>query len=98
MDLTEIVKALVALATAVVSAVLVPWLKAKTSCEHLEDMLRWVELAVAAAEQLYDSGAGSAKKQYVMNFLGERGYRLDDEDVDIAIEAAVLRLHREMTA
>ena len=60
-------------------------------------MLRWVEIAVSAAEQLYDATQGNAKKQYVVSFLEERGYRVDEEELNLAIEAAVLRLHREIT-
>ena len=43
-------------------------------------MLRWVEIAVSAAEQLFDAKNGNAKKQYVVSFLEERGYRVDEED------------------
>lgn len=97
MELTELVKMLIELIVAVASMWLVPWLKAKCNAEQVADMLRWVEIAVSAAEQLYDAAQGSAKKQYVVSFLEERGYRVDENEVDLAIEAAVLRLHRELT-
>ena len=97
MELTELVKMLIELVAAVASMWLVPWLKAKCNAEQVADMLRWVEIAVSAAEQLYDAAQGSAKKQYVVSFLEERGYRVDENEVDLAIEAAVLRLHRELT-
>ena len=98
MELTEIVKLAIELIVACASLWLIPWLRAKLSAEEIADMLRWVEIAVSAAEQLYDATAGSAKKQYVVSFLEERGYRMDAEELNLAIEAAVLRLHKEITA
>ena len=61
-------------------------------------MLRWVEIAVSAAEQLYDAAAGSEKKGFVLDFLSDKGYDIDLDRLDLAIEAAVLRLHKEITA
>lgn len=97
MELTEIIKLAVELVVAIASAWFVPWLRAKLNAEQVSDMLRWVEIAVSAAEQLYDAKNGNAKKQYVVSFLEERGYRTDAEELNLAIEAAVLRLHKELT-
>lgn len=97
MGITEIVRLVIELVAAVASLCLVPWLRAKLNAEQVSDMLRWVEIAVSAAEQLYDATQGSIKKGYVVSFLEERGYRVDEEELDLAIEAAVLRLHKELT-
>ena len=96
MELTEFVKMLIELIVAVASLWLVPWLRAKLNAEEVADMLRWVEIAVSAAEQIYDAAAGDAKKHYVLAFLNEHGYAVDTDEVDLAIEAAVLRLHKEL--
>ena len=96
MELTEIFKLLIELVVAVASLWLVPWLKAKTGAEQVSDMLRWVEIAVSAAEQLYDAKDGDAKYRYVFSFLREKGYAVDTDDVVNAIESAVLRLHKEI--
>ena len=98
MELTEIVKIAIELIVAIASLWLIPWLRARLNAEQVSDMLRWVEIAVSAAEQLYDAAKGNAKKQYVVSFLEERGYRVDEEELNLAIEAAVLRLHKEITA
>lgn len=98
MELTEIVKIAIELIVAAASLWLIPWLRARLNAEQLADLLRWVEIAVSAAEQLYDSTQGSIKKEYVMAFLEERGYCVDEEELNLAIEAAVLRLHQEITA
>ena len=98
MELTEMIKAAIELIAAIASLWLVPWFRAHLNNEKIADMLRWVDIAVSAAEQLYEASQGSVKKQYVVAFLSERGYRVDEEELDLAIEAAVLRLHKELTA
>ena len=35
---------------------------------------------------------GAAKKQYVKEFLEAKGFKLDEKEVDIAIESAVLEM------
>ena len=97
MDITIIAKILIELCVAIASLWLIPWLRARLNAEQVSDMLRWVEIAVSAAEQLYDAAQGNAKKQYVVSFLEDRGYRVDEEELNLAIEAAVLRLHKEIT-
>ena len=95
-DLTPIINAIVALLAAVITAFVVPWLKKKTTQQDRETMLAWVEIAVAAAQQLFYELDGADRKEYVINFLTERGYSVDEGALDAAIEAAVLKLHREL--
>lgn len=95
-DITPIAGALIALAAALVSAVAVPWLRSKFSAEELHEFLRWVEIGVAAAEQLYSTTEGEKKKAYVVKYLKEKGYSADVDDIENAIEAAVLKLHKEL--
>lgn len=97
MELTEVVKIVIELIVAIASMWLVPWIKAKLSAEQIADMLRWVEIAVSAAEQLYDATQGTIKKKYVVSFLEERGYHVDETELNLMIEAAVLKLHRGLT-
>ena len=59
---------------------------------------RYAQLAVAAAQQLYHQLNGAERKQYVRDFLASKGYDVKDDEVDNAIEAAVLRLHHELEA
>ena len=95
-DMTPAANALIALAAALISAVAVPWLRAKFDAEELNDFLRWVEIGVAAAEQLYSTNEGEKKKRYVVQYLNDKGFRVDVEDMENAIEAAVLQLHKEL--
>lgn len=95
-DLTPVMNAAVALLTAIITAFVIPWLRRKTTAQDREEMLKWVEIAVAAAQQLYHDLNGAARKQYVVDFLAGKGYFLEDKEVDNAIEAAVLKLHHEL--
>ena len=97
MDFTEIVKIIIELVAACASLWLIPWLRAKLNAEQVSDMLRWVEIAVSAAEQLYEATDGEEKKGFVLDFLSDKGYDIDLDRLDLAIEAAVLRLHKEIT-
>lgn len=95
-DLTPIINAVIALLAAVITAFIVPWIKRNTSQKDRETMLAWVEIAVAAAQQLYHELDGAKRKEYVLEFLATKGYSMDDTALDNAIEAAVLKLHREL--
>lgn len=59
-------------------------------------MVAWAKIAVAAAEQIYCGvGRGEEKKNYVLNFLMKKGFTLDTESINNAIEAAVKQLNSE---
>ena len=95
-DITAIIEAIIALAVALISAFVIPWLKTKIGVNKMADFLKWVEIAVAAAEQLYNSTEGSKKKRYVESFLLDKGYSVSSSELDIAIEGAVKKLHAEL--
>lgn len=93
-DITPIANAVIALIAAIVSAYLIPWIKSKTTNEQREQFVAWVEIAVSAAEQVYNGpGRGEEKKKYVLDFLRSRGITIDEESVSNAIEAAVNQLN-----
>ena len=96
MDYTQIISAVIALISALVSAFLIPWLKTKIDADKLQTLRTYVEIGVKAAEQLYTATDGAAKKAYVVNFLAEKGIQFDVETIDKLIEAAVLQLHHEL--
>ena len=66
----------------------------KTTDEQRKELLEWVKIGVAAAEQLYEGqGRGEEKKKYVLEFLASMGFTVDEEAVNAAIEAAVNQLN-----
>lgn len=96
--MTPLVQAVIAAAAAAVTAFVIPWIKSKTTQQNREDLLKWVEIAVMAAQQMYHQLDGDRRKEYVRNFLNAKGYDVTSKEVDSAIEAAVLKLHRDLEA
>ena len=92
-DITPIVEAVAAALCAVVTCVLVPYIKSKTTAEQQKEINAWVKIAVSAADQIYvGSGRGEEKKAYVLEWLRAHGVTVDDEKLDAMIEAAVYEL------
>lgn len=92
-DITPIVEAVAAALCAVVTCVLVPYIKSKTTAEQQKEINAWVKIAVSAAEQIYvGSGRGEERKAYVLEWLRAHGVTVDDEKLDAMIEAAVYEL------
>ena len=90
-DITAIIEALFMLAGAIITCVLVPYIKSKTTAEQQKEINAWVKIAVTAAEQIYaGQGRGEEKKAYVLNWLRERGVTVEKRDA--LIEAAVYDL------
>ena len=84
-DLTPIVQAVLAVLAALITAFVIPWIKAKATVQQRELLERGVKTAVFAAEQVYGSGWGRDKMRYAEEYLRKRGYTVD---VDL-IEATV---------
>ncbi len=92
-DLTPIVTAVLTLIFSLITAFLIPYIKAKTTDEQFNTIKLWVQVAVQAAEMLYvGSGRGEEKKQYVIEFLKSKGFTLNAEEIENLIESAVLEL------
>lgn len=95
MDITPIIRAGLLLISAVITAVIVPLIRAKLNEQQLANVQMWVKVAVEAAEQIYrESGMGKEKKAFVLEFLEQKGLKIDLASIDNLIEAAVLELKR----
>ena len=96
-DLTPIVNAVISLAVVLITTFLIPWIKRKTTTEQRSELAAWVNIGVAAAEQIYiGSGRGKEKKEYVLAFLAGKGYTVNEESINAMIEAAVQQLNSSM--
>lgn len=94
MDITTIIEAVFALAAAVITAIVIPYIKSRTTAQQQAEINAWVKIAVAAAEQIYTgSGRGEEKKAYVLNWLAEHGITMYEERINALIEAAVYDLN-----
>lgn len=89
-NITPILEVLLLLATTIITYVLIPYIKSKTTEKQQEDIKEWVRIAVTAAEQIYNgTGRGTEKKQYVIDWLSKNNIKVDSEKLDALIEAAV---------
>ena len=95
-DLTPVINAVIALAAALITAFVIPWIKRNTSAKDREEFLKWVEIAVSAAEQLFYSTQGKEKKKYVVQFLEGKGFTFSETEIDAAFVGALLTLHRNL--
>ena len=96
MDYTELLKAIATVIFLVISMFVVPWIKKHIDAATLDKIIMYVEIFVAAAEQIFPKEQCEEKKQYVLQRLAEMNFRIDAEALDAHIEAAVLKLHHEL--
>lgn len=97
-DYTELLQAIITLISVVITTFIIPLLKKKLSQEKLEELKKWTTVAVRAAEQLYGSKTGQAKKEFVVAFLLSKGIVFDIDEVTALIESEVYKLTEEKSA
>ncbi len=95
-DLTSLIVAIIGVLTAALVRFVIPWLKSKTTETQRTELLKWVDIAVTAAQQLYYDLSGPERKKYVLDFLSGQGFDVNDPEINAAIESAVLELHHWM--
>jgi rubrerythrin len=86
-------------ACALIAVFLVPLLKEKLGAEKYAQLLAIVKTAVSAAEKKYedidnDNERHFTKKQYVLDYLAEKGISLSEAELDALINSAVLELDK----
>lgn len=101
MDITPILELVVKLIFALITIFLVPKLKELISTKVAESdqkkIIRWVELAVQAAEEAARSGLidKKAKYQYAKDFLEKRGVTFDVDTMQALIDSTVWELFNQ---
>lgn len=101
MNITPILELVVKLIFTLITIFLVPKLKELISTKVAESdqkkLLRWVELAVQAAEEAERSGLidKKAKYQYAKNFLEARGVTFDADTMQALIDSTCWELFNQ---
>ena len=92
-----ILKCVLSVAVALITAYLVPFIKARTSAETQSRIEDVVSVAVKAAEQTMDGG--EAKKEavmdYVMRWVALHGIKITRDQVDQLVECVVYEIKQE---
>ena len=95
-DYTILFEAIITLLIALVTTFVVPYIKSKVSAEDLAEIVKWVKIAVEAAEMIFkESGMGEKKKEYVKILLKSYGIKYNPAQINALIESAVLELKKE---
>jgi hypothetical protein len=93
-DMTQIVLALIGILASIITAVVIPWLRAKLGDAQWGQLIKIAGVAVHAAEMLYGADAGQEKLSYALDqvnqSLRKQGLSFDENSVRAAVEAAVL--------
>lgn len=99
-DITQIVVAIIGLVSAVITTVLVPYIKTKLDVEQQKKLQMWIQIGVSAAEQLAKTGIIQKRdrKQYVLDLLAKHGMTADLDLIDAMLEGAVYDLPAKVTA
>ena len=85
-DLTPVINAVIVLLAAVITAFVIPWIKAKATIQQQEALLGVYRTLVFAAEQLFGSGHGEDKLTYVENQLKKKGYTVDRDMIEATVK------------
>lgn len=95
MEITDIILAVLALISAIVTGIVIPLVKSKLNNEQLDMLDYWLNVLIAAAETKYKGQSmGAQKKEWVLNELQEMGLKFDVE----AVSAAIDGLCRDLTS
>ena len=92
MDITLLIKAVLLLLSFIYTAILVPYIRSKTTETERAKLHNAVVMGDKAAELMFDIGADTYA--VVVRKLADQGYKLNAEEVKVLIESAVLELKK----
>lgn len=93
----NIILAVIALLSAIVTGLLTPYIRAKYSQQKVDNIYSWVKRGVQAAEQVLKivDPTGEKRKEFVITYLNKKGIKITGYDREIFIESAVNELNIE---
>lgn len=92
-QLFNIVLLLIPVIGAVITGILIPYVKTKISVTQMDEIIKWVTKAVQAAEVLFDAPkSGEEKREYVISFIDKmfnaKHEVITKEQIRILLESA----------
>ncbi len=78
---------------ALLTIVVIPYLREVTTEKQRNKVMFWVETAVMVAEKRFGPDTGRRKKEWVLAFLKQRGIKVKAEELDTIIDAMVEGLY-----
>ena len=89
MDINTILEVIIAVAALLVTAFLIPFLRNKKSADEWQELLNKVEIAVSAAEQIFDYKDNDKKYNYVDKIIASKFPALSVYERQMLIERTV---------
>lgn len=98
--LFQIILIIIPVLCTILTAYIIPYIKAKIGTENLSKYEYWVNIAVKAAEMIWtETGHGTDKKQYVIEFMNNmfnsKKTIITEEQINLLIESAVKNMKIE---
>ena len=98
-NLFNLLMAVIPMLGVIVTGFIIPYIKAKINTIKLDEISKWVKVAVQAADMLFvGEKLGEDKKKYVvefaLDFLNSRNIKITDKQLDALIESAVKELNQ----
>lgn len=91
--ITKIVEAIVTVLLALVSAYVIPWLKAKIGTDKYNTLVDFAMIVVRSAEKIYTPEQWEEKKAYAVQIVtdksAELGLKITTEQINAIIEGCV---------
>ena len=94
-DWSPLFNGLIALAGVILTAYIIPLLKQSLSSKQLENVRLAVNTSVRAAEMLFSTEQGEAKKKWVLDYLASQNIVIDEKQLNALIEEAVYELNKD---
>lgn len=96
--LFQIILLLVPVLGAIITGYIIPLIKSNISANQLDEIIRWIGKAVAAAEVLFNvPKSGEEKREYVINFIDKmfnaKKEVITKDQIRILLEAAVKQMN-----
>ena len=94
-DWTQIFIALISLAGALLTGVVIPYIRAKTTKQQRDNIYTIIQSAVWAADQMFKASdpTGELRLRWVMNQLEELNLNVTESDLVLMVEQAVKELN-----
>lgn len=94
-DWTQIILALISLIGAILTAVVIPYIRSKTTKQQRENIYTIIQSAVWAADQMFKASdpSGGIRNTWVMNTLKEMNLDISRKDLVRLVEEAVQELN-----
>ncbi len=84
-NLTAIINSILVLIAAFITKKVIPYMKARMTAAQYAQFEAAVRVGVYAAEEIYKSGHGEEKLNYVIDYLDRKGFSVDIDQIKAAV-------------